>query len=163
MNIFYKIGIAFIFIIIIGIVIYIKYPLKKALHIDIEYVDKLDITGDENRLFCINTTVTGPTWGVIGINNKILNDYRNNTKMMPKEMIILEGNTEIGVDINDSYGNVFIYDGKFLESKKQDGQLYKVFQISEWNILYPIKINGLFHSDNALTPIDFSLAKKSRN
>ena len=163
LNTFTKLSIIFVLILIIGVLIYIRYPLKKALNLDIKYVDKLDIKGNESRLFCINTTATGPTWGIIGTDNKILIDYKNNPQKTPIETIILTGNKNISVDINDSYGNIFIYDGKFINDKEQNGQIYRVFEVSQWNILYPVKINGLFHPDNALTPMDYFLAKKESN
>jgi hypothetical protein len=139
--------------------------MKRALKLDIEYVDVERVTGDEERIFCMKFDSTGAPWGVIGKDDKIFKKHKGKFHNDSEDRIYIIGNTEFDVDDVGQSFNIFIFDGKFTGEEKSDGYMsYKIFEVKEWNLLYPLNLKKMhiFHSDNGLTPLDYVFAKLDR-
>lgn len=116
-----------IFIIYIPNLIPIKYAAKEK-----------NLKIEKNYILCRNQKVTGFNWLILGdINGK----YKN-----PEDIEII-GKTpyETFNYTIDKTENTFVFYGEFIENRIKDGEdkPHKVFQASDWDILYPIKRNSL--------------------
>ncbi|HEX9060557.1 MAG TPA: hypothetical protein VF941_10285 [Clostridia bacterium] len=149
-----------VILIVIGsfILFAFKFPMKKAVHSDFKTMKYERINDDDTTLICQYTSETGPTWVVIGKNNALFESLKPGEAL---ENIIIKGSF-LGEKMNWDLlmyqpPNKFILQGKVVgEEKYFDEGKYKVFEVKNWDIVYPVNRAGIgIISDDRLTLYDY--------
>lgn len=158
------IKIILIILIIIFCIMFIvlRIPVKKAVTINLETVKQERISDSDKVLICQFSTTTGPQWKVIGKNNGLF------ATKEPYEYIIIKGNfpyKRLNADLFMYLPhNKFVIQGNFVgEMKGEDEDIYKVFEVEKWDVMYPISRGEGFVNiipKDSLTLYDFIPLKK---
>jgi hypothetical protein len=147
-------------ILILFVVIFIisnLIPIKMAVNRDAKFIKKSN--NFEDAIICKNEQVTGATWAMIGNKNGLFADNKG-------EYIHIEGSTPENA-LNSSLlktPNKYIFYGKFTGNRTVDGEKNRVFLVSAWEIVYPVKrdtIRGFFTSSKYLNIFDFQWLGKN--
>ncbi len=105
-------------------------------------VSKLSVTykslSDEDRFFiiCKAVRVTGFDWKIIN-ENGIQADERYVKLVGEDPQYFLNYDLQAG-------DNEFVFYGKYIGTDYFDGDEYNILEVSDWDILYPVKRNNLF-------------------
>lgn len=122
-----------IFILIIAI---FKVPVKRAEKQDLKVIKQEKLSFDDKKLICKYSQSTGSPWLVVGKNDSLFNPIEY------YEYIIIKGdfpNKFLNWDlIMYPADNKFIIEGEFIGEKNENGEIYKVFYVKKWYMLYPI-------------------------
>jgi hypothetical protein len=126
MGITMRVNKVFIIIIIIflvvGIILY--YPVKIAKNKDI-------LTNNDNYIICEIVMTTGFDWRI------------EKSSIGKVGLVFIEGiSTNLIKELSYSIiwgNNEFIMWGNFLSNKNYDGGSYPVFEVTKWEILFPVK------------------------
>jgi hypothetical protein len=124
-----KILIKIILIIFTSIIVILNFiPVKISAHI------KNIKTDDTGVIICEYDQVTGASWRIIG-------DSKGLFKKGEGEYIDITGKTpgeKLDWTILLGENNKFILHGKFIGTKEIAGENCRVFEVSHWDIVYPI-------------------------
>lgn len=128
----------------------VRIPVKNAVKLNLTQCPSEALNSKDTRIFCDCQACdcTGPYWLVIGKGNGLYS--KNHSDKYASEYIELDGNYPKKLNY-DLFGfgktpNVFILEGSYEGEKKDDSDIgkHKVFKVTKWDILYPIKRNNDF-------------------
>lgn len=124
-----KTTIVLLAIVTIILLIFQFYPIKTAV--------KLKDINIENVIVCKRAKITDVNWEIVG-GQYGLNDFMD--EKTDADYINIVGNTPINKlsgDVTEGI-NRYAFKGKFLRTEDFGGQRYRVFEVYQWDIIYPI-------------------------
>lgn len=102
----------------------------------IKFSVKIDELPNKTYILVEPCATTLANWKIIG---------NQDEKFKTPLYVRLEGNGPAGFNYDFEAGkNTFICYGVFKEDGELEGEVFKVFEVTDWDILYPVKRNSLF-------------------